>query len=226
MQTYITSDLHLGLKHSQAEAFMAFLDALPAGARLILNGDIITHYYTDAQLSPEHKRVIDKLRQSSYEREVIWIRGNNDRKLVLSDPGQIRFMEEFSIGKRVYVAHGHRFDRLMPTIRGLLVPTRLIYDFVARLRGSHKHVAEFAKRFQGLYGVLLKHVARNAARYARKHGYSAVVCGHTHYPEDRMIDGVRYLNTGCWTEQDTAIVVVGVDRISLQNLSVGTEKRV
>ena len=211
MQTYITSDLHLGLKQCRADAFLAFLAALPPGARLVLNGDIITHFLTDRNLSPEHAHVVDKLRLASYEREIIWVRGNNDKKLILADPGKFQFVSEFSIDKRLYISHGHRFDWLMPATRGGLVVVRVIYQSVARLFGAKMHVAEFAKRFSGLYDVLCQHVARNAVRYARRHGYAAVTCGHTHYPEDRMIDGIRYLNTGCWTEANAAVVVVDGD---------------
>ncbi len=208
MQTYITSDLHLGCSHSRCAEFRAFLDSLPAGARLVLNGDIINHYYSDENLEGEHRETLDAIRAASFEREVIWVRGNNDKKLKLSDPGQIQLVEEYAIGKRLYIAHGHRFDLLMPTARLLLIPVRLIYYGIARLRGSKAHVAQSAKRLSKLYQILCRHVAGNAVRYAKAHGYEAVICGHTHYVEDRKIKGVRYLNTGCWTEPSSAVVVI------------------
>ncbi|MBT3193895.1 MAG: hypothetical protein HN341_15230, partial [Verrucomicrobia bacterium] len=121
MQTFITSDLHLGIEQSRVDAFLAFLDTLPAGAQLVLNGDIITHYYSDRTLSPEHSRVVDRLRHASYEREVIWVRGNNDKHLQLQDPGNIKFVASYTLGKRLYIAHGHRFDWLMPTTRAMLI---------------------------------------------------------------------------------------------------------
>ena len=33
-----------------------------------------------------------------------------------------------------------------------------------------------------------------------ENGIEAVTCGHTHYPEDLVLDGIRYVNTGAWTE--------------------------
>ena len=44
---------------------------------------------------------------------------------------------------------------------------------------------------------LLKNIPEDCAL---ENGYEAVICGHTHYPEDRVYNGVRYLNTGAWTE--------------------------
>jgi len=217
MRTYIVSDLHLGLKQCRVDAFLAFLDGLPDGARLVLNGDIITHFYSDANLSDEHSGVVDRLREESFKREVVWIHGNNDKYLELRDPGEIKFARDYAIGKQIYIAHGHRFDWLMPSTRAILIPIRLIYGAMAYFRKSKVHVAEFAKRFSGLYSVLCRHVAWNAVRYARKHGYEAVTCGHTHYAEDRMIKGIRYLNTGCWTESGSAaVVVVDEDGINFQ----------
>ena len=218
MQTFIISDLHLGLRQCRADDFLKFLQRLPAGARLILNGDTITHFYSDATLSDAHKAVVARIREAAEEREVIWIHGNNDKRLELQDPGRIRFATEFSIGKRLYITHGHRFDWIMPSTRAILIPIRLVYYTLAKFKKSKMHVAEYAKRFDKLYSILCRHVAWNAARYGRRHGYEAVTCGHTHYSEDRIIKGVRYLNTGCWTENDACVVVVADETISLEKI--------
>ena len=220
MPTYITSDVHLGLRQCRMNDFLAFLDRLPPEARLILNGDTITHFHSDATLSPEHKQVVARIRAEAERREVIWLHGNNDKKLKLSDPGKIKFANDFSIGRKLYISHGHNFDYLMPAARAVLIPIRLFYYSVAKIKGSDKHVAEYAKRFSGLYQVLCRHVAANAARYARRHGYKAVTCGHTHFIEDRTIKGIRYLNTGCWTENHAACVVVDNHCMRLENFSM------
>ena len=48
----------------------------------------------------------------------------------------------------------------------------------------------------------------NAAEYGKEHGFAAVTCGHVHYPEDIEIKGIRYLNTGSWTEDKTFYIAV------------------
>jgi UDP-2,3-diacylglucosamine pyrophosphatase LpxH len=42
-------------------------------------------------------------------------------------------------------------------------------------------------------------------RQAKKHHCHSVICGHIHHPEDRMVDGIRYLNTGDWIENHSYI---------------------
>jgi len=44
-------------------------------------------------------------------------------------------------------------------------------------------------------------------RQAKKRNCNTVVCGHLHSPEDKMIDGVRYLNDGDWVENCSYIVL-------------------
>ena len=43
------------------------------------------------------------------------------------------------------------------------------------------------------------------ADLARSKKCDGVICGHIHYPEDRMIDGIRYLNSGDWVESLSAL---------------------
>ncbi len=222
MQTIVTSDFHLGCEHCREADLLDFMRGLPDGARLVLNGDIITHYRDEMSLEGVQREVLDCIREASFDREVIWVRGNNDKRLKLEDPGRIKFVDEYAIGKRLYIAHGHRFDRLMPTARLVTIPMRLTYDAISRLVGGKTHVAQFAKRLNALYMVLCRHVAKNAVRYAKLHGYEAVACGHTHYSEDLTIDGIRYLNTGCWTEPNTAVVEIDEDgRIEYRSLPSG-----
>jgi UDP-2,3-diacylglucosamine pyrophosphatase LpxH len=56
----------------------------------------------------------------------------------------------------------------------------------------------------------------NAVNCAVENGYEAVTCGHTHYPEDRLINGIRYINTGAWTESPTYYLLVTDDILSLK----------
>jgi UDP-2,3-diacylglucosamine pyrophosphatase LpxH len=33
-----------------------------------------------------------------------------------------------------------------------------------------------------------------------------VICGHSHFAADKMIDGIHYLNCGDWVDSCTAVV--------------------
>jgi UDP-2,3-diacylglucosamine pyrophosphatase LpxH len=208
MRTVVTSDVHLGSRQCRAEAFSAFLDALPAGDRLVLNGDVVTHFAQERDLPPVHAAVLDRLRAMSHARDIIWTRGNNDRHFEMHQPERILFAKDYAIDRSLYIAHGDRFDHLMPALRCVLIPLRVVYEFCTRVVGTETHVASFAKRFPLVYNILNGHVARNATAYAHAHGFGAVTCGHTHHPEERTTGGVRYLNTGCWTEDAARVVIV------------------
>ena len=199
MQVFVTSDLHLGSRHADGELFLRFLDGLPPEATLVLNGDVVDR--RQRGLSAAHRAVIDRLREEALRREVTWVIGNHDERYRLDDPGRIRFETSYRVGQRLFVVHGSDFIRLLPHHKIFILVFRSLHDLRVRLGGDAVHVAYYAKRFPVLYNVFRRRVARNAVSYARQHGYAAICCGHTHYAEDTMMDGVRYLNTGAWTER-------------------------
>jgi UDP-2,3-diacylglucosamine pyrophosphatase LpxH len=80
------------------------------------------------------------------------------------------------------------------------------------------HVAHYAKRFPRLYDILCRHVRLNAVEFAREHGYAAITCGHTHFAEDVMVDGIRYINTGAWTE--APVVCLWMDDVDMKLIRV------
>jgi UDP-2,3-diacylglucosamine pyrophosphatase LpxH len=51
---------------------------------------------------------------------------------------------------------------------------------------------------------------------AEKKGCHGVICGHIHQPEDRMINGRRYLNSGDWIENMTGIIIDRSGNIDLR----------
>jgi len=91
-----------------------------------------------------------------------------------------------------------------------------MHDLRIKLGARPVHVAQYAKRWKRFYAYLRKSVMLNAVNYAAENGFHAVTCGHTHYAEEQMINGIRYLNTGAWTEQPTYCVRVTDNEISLQ----------
>ena len=97
--------------------------------------------------------------------------------------------------------HGDDFDDVMPRNRLFMRFCKRLHRLRIRLGAPPVHVAEFAKSwFPLFYRVLRKQVKLNAVRCAAENGVGAITCGHTHYMEDGHHDGVRYINTGSWTE--------------------------
>lgn len=214
MMTVVTSDVHLGSPFFLCERFEAFLLALPPEATLVLNGDTVD--YRRGDMPERHLAVLDLLRAQSRVRPVVWVTGNHDDGYFMEDPAAIRFVHDFSLGKRLFIAHGHDFDNVMPYHRTFIRVFRALHLLRMRLGCEAVHVAQYAKKWAVLYGVLRRNVLMNALEHAREGGYAAVTCGHTHYPEDATIDGIRYFNTGSWTERPVYCLRVTADEINFE----------
>ena len=113
------------------------------------------------------------------------------------------------------VTHGHAFERSMDRHRWFLTAFQFMHSLRQRLGAQPIHVAQLAKKLKPLYGYLCREQRINAVRFAREQGYPAIACGHVHLSEDSIVDGIRYLNTGCWTEPDTQCLVCLPDRLLL-----------
>lgn len=195
----VLSDLHLGSRFCRHEALAACLDGLPAETALVLNGDVVDRIH--ARLPPPHTAILDRLRDASWRRPVIWIYGNHDAGYRIDPPGRIHFANDAIIANRLYLAHGHGFDAIMPAYPWFLQAFRRLHHLRVALGAEAVHVAVYAKRWDRLYRILRRHVQRHAVRHAHRHGCASVACGHTHFAEEQVADGVRYINTGAWTER-------------------------
>ena len=98
---------------------------------------------------------------------------------------------------------------------------RLFHHLRLRLGAEPVHVAHYAKKWGALYRFLRRNVMLNAVEHAREGGFEAVTCGHTHFVEDVLCDGVRYLNTGAWTEVPIYVLLVTDEAIRLQEVKIG-----
>ena len=212
--TYIVSDLHLGSEYFGRENFLRFLDGLPDGAGLVLNGDTIDE--PGDPLPAEHERVLERLVDESRRRRVVWVYGNHDETFALPDPGGVEFVRRFEVDGRLLVVHGDQLDSVMPRHGLFKAWFKRLHRLRLRLGFQDVHVASYAKRWGLLYRVLSNHVARRALAAAERGGFEAVTCGHTHAPMEIERQGRRYLNTGAWTEEPHYYVVVAGGRIDLK----------
>lgn len=212
MHFTVVSDLHLGSPYCQHEAFVRFLATLPTDTALILNGDILDT--PQMVLPPAHRVVLAQLKQESHRRQVVWVHGNHDAGYVPENPAHITFVESFGVEQQLLVMHGHAFDLLMPKSRLFIKLFATWHRLRLRWGAQPRHVADYAKTWPTFYQVLTRHVRRNAVEWAKVQGFAAITCGHTHYPEDSQVDGIRYLNTGSWTETPNFCVSLSSTSIS------------
>jgi len=213
MRAVIVSDLHLGSRHFLHREFEQLLNHIPEHYDIILNGDVLDNPNKNMPLS--HQRLLDIIKQRSLRQTVIWVRGNHDNGYIPENFGNVQFKPIHSLPKLLFIAHGDNFDEVMPRSRIFMRFFNALHKLRVKLGASPVHVANYAKRWKYFYGILRKNVVKNAVQSARQNGFGAVTCGHTHYPEDVLYDGIRYINTGAWTESPSYFLLITDNQMAL-----------
>ena len=214
MNAVIISDLHLESVHTLADQIALFIENLPAGCDLILNGDIIDSSYPN--LPRENLRILKQITQESFRRNIVWLLGNHDDCSLLRNRGRIRFKRIHTIADQLLITHGNELDKTKARIHQLLRPFKLIQFLLVKSGLRPLNVARLATRFEPFYRLYRKKLMFDAVKFAKKRGFKVITCGHSHYPEDRTVQGVRYINTGAWTEYPPHYLMVNDKEIRLE----------
>jgi UDP-2,3-diacylglucosamine pyrophosphatase LpxH len=227
-KSIFVSDIHLGTRFCQADAFLDFLKDIES-ENLILVGDIIDGWAIKRRFNwaQSHSDVMQKvLRKARKGTKVTYITGNHDEflrdfiPLFLGDNFEIKneMIYDAINGKRYLVTHGDFFDAITMTKRWLAVLGDIGYDFTLYL---NHHLNTLRKLFRiQKHWSFSKYIKDNVkssvsfitnfeeilAEYAKRHKYEGVICGHIHKAEQKLIDGIEYKNCGDWVESCTAVV--------------------
>ncbi len=201
-----TSDLHLGSSYCRHAAIEQMLDKLAAGHTLVLMGDTVDRW--KEVLEGRDAALLEKLCKMSFSCKIVWLRGNHDIRFNVPCPNEIIFADGAVVDGKAYLSHGHYFDSIMPRHRIFIQLVRKVHHIKMRLGAESIHVAQYAKRLRWLYHAFLSHVRQNALEYARENGYTLAACGHTHQVEDVTVNGIRYINTGSWTEPGSRCLII------------------
>lgn len=221
------SDLHLASKKSKADHLHTFLKSMNTD-HLYMVGDVIDiwrfrqAFSMGATKQRETVKCIDRLLRLSKKTRIHYIWGNHDEFMARfrgsSGFGDISLSERADYvagdGRRYLVLHGHQFDLLAkyawsPIVGKLgdmgydiMITINEWYNWIRRKLGlrywslskyvkvKFKSATMFVDRFENI-----------TSEYARRHGYDGVICGHIHDPQDKEVNGIHYLNCGCWTDE-------------------------
>ena len=224
-QAIIVSDLHLGIKDSKTDEFIEFIESHPTEL-LILNGDIIDGWALNrgSKWRKSHTKVISKLLKISNKTRIIWIRGNHDefiQEFMNNHIGSIEIREDYILNvneKKYYCFHGDVIDVFITKYKWLSKIGSVGYDFALWLNRVYNTYRKWRKLPYISISQKIKESVRVATNYvndfevtalsmATKKGCNGVICGHIHQPADRMINGKRYLNSGDWVENMSAICI-------------------
>lgn len=220
------SDMHLGTKRAQTAALLDFLRATESD-QLYVVGDFIDNWslrknwYWD-QL---HNDVIQKLlRKARKGTKLVYIPGNHDenfRHFLNLRLGRVAVLEDAvhmtASGKRYLVLHGDKFDGVVRFAPWLARLGDTAYEISMELNGGINRIRRFFRLPYWSLSAYLKNRVKRAVEFvsrfeeavvreARSRKCEGVICGHIHTPDDRMIDGIHYLNDGDWVESCTALV--------------------
>ena len=211
----VISDLHLGSVVCQAKLLEDFIEwAAQSTRELIINGDIFDDLNFN-RLSKKHFACLRSIRRHSDRDDfrLIWIRGNHDGPAeIVSHIVGVEIKEEtiFSNDQiRLLILHGDQFDHFITKYKYVTAFSCGMFYYVQKLapHRAARWIRRVSKRWQRNSAL----VQRGAVEYARSKGCNAVTCGHTHLPVVADVDGIRYVNSGTWTEAPPCpfVAVVG-----------------
>lgn len=214
VDTIIVSDIHLGAEVSRAKPLVQLLRTHHY-RRLLLNGDVFDGLNFKRLSSDDWKFLsfIRKLSNPKTNIEVVWIVGNHDGGVadILSHLLGVPVYEEYiweNHGKKFMATHGHQFDKWVTTHPVFTAFASSFYYFFQKVDPNFA-TARFVKRTSKKFLRMSARVASEASRHG-KHAHNAdiVFAGHTHHAMDIVEDGVRYLNSGSWTDKPSHFIVV------------------
>lgn len=224
-RTLFISDIHLGTKACQADAFLDFIKQHEADTYYLV-GDIVDFWRIKRSVywPQAHNDVIQKLlRKSRKGSKIIFIPGNHDEALrdyCGNNFGGIDLVEnavfEAADGKKYLVIHGDEFDIVVKYAKWLAFLGDSAY--VAAL-WFNTHFNFFRRKAGMSYWSLSKYLKQKVksavnfigefegalASEAKRRECQGVICGHIHHAAMKDIDGITYVNTGDWVESCTAV---------------------
>lgn len=224
LRTLFLSDLHLGARAARPGAVLDFLAAHEADM-IYLVGDVLDLWHGGrVHWSDEAQAVVDELeaRAASGVR-IVYLAGNHDAVLrtaraTLPVGWELReaLTHRASDGQKYLVLHGDQADNrllrwhVMTRIGSRAdAVLRLLDDWIARLAGHAdpvrpSRVQRIIARVNGFLAMGGRFESRLIA-LAKAAGTDGVICGHSHKPALRNVDGALYANCGDWVDSLTAL---------------------
>jgi UDP-2,3-diacylglucosamine pyrophosphatase LpxH len=200
----VISDLHLGSDVCQAKLLEEFLEwAVMHTRELVINGDIFDDL-NFKRLTKRHFACLKIIRRNSDRNDfrLIWIRGNHDGPAdIISHIVGVEILDEYVFQNdqiRLLILHGDQFDHFITRFRWLTDLSCAIFYWIQKW--APHSAARWIRRNTKKWQRNSQLVMQGAVDYARGKGFRFATCGHTHLPLVAEVEGVRYLNSGTWTE--------------------------
>jgi len=215
IEALFISDVHLGSKGSNANEVLNVLKQYQP-EYLFLVGDIIDGWLLKRKFRwpQSHTNVLRKiLSYSKNGTKVIYIPGNHDefmRDYLELSFGNIEVHNEY-IFKNTYITHGDLYDGVVK-LKWLGILGSIGYDMAISIDrtlkswGYKRSLSKFLKNSVKEAVKFMTSFEEEIVRQGIKHNCDTVMCGHIHHPDNKIINGVRYLNTGDFIENNSYII--------------------
>lgn len=213
-KSLILSDLHIGSKGSQSEKILQVLSEVKA-ERIILVGDIIDGWLFQKyrRFSAGDIKVIRKLLKLSLKKRIIWISGNHDefvREFIPISMGNMEVVDDYIDGNVWYI-HGDAYDgvvklKFLGKLGAFGYELSIFLDGIFKKLGYKYSISKFLKTKTKEVVKFITNFENEIVRQAKKRNINTVICGHIHTPADKLIDNVRYINTGDWIESLSYVI--------------------
>lgn len=219
--TIIISDTHLGSSVSRAKKATELLKSWNF-RKLILLGDIFDNL-DFRNLPQEHWDFLAYVGKLSQKKKVRWVEGNHDKGLseifAALIGAKIYKTYEWQYKKEKYLAiHGHQFDRFLVNNVFLSYAASAVYNFIQKIDFKDKRISHFLKKRSKGWLRLSEKVAKSAILYGRLKGAKYVFCGHTHKSMKKRKKGVKYYNSGCWTDTPSTYITIDHKQIKIHKV--------
>lgn len=224
VRSLFVSDVHLGSKHSQADAFLDLLERYEP-RHLYVVGDFIDGWKLKRRWRwrESYDRIIQRLMTLKRSgTQLYYTPGNHDGFLrdFLANFGVLelrdRFVHEAADGRRFLVMHGDQFDKIEQSMQWLSLIGTYAYDLLLSTnywlnwaRGKKHDRYAFCGMVKRRIKGLVRHVSDFEAQLieaAAGEKCFGIICGHIHSPRILHLDNLAYMNTGDWVENCTALV--------------------
>ena len=216
VEAIFISDVHIGSKGANVEALIETL-AKYEMENLFIVGDFIDgwllkkrHYWKS-----EYTDLLRKIMKLSKNGTNVYIiPGNHDEFLRNYTPldfgSNITIVDEM-IWKEYFITHGDLYDgvvglKWLAHLGSIGYELAITIDRFIKKLGYKKSISKWAKDSVKDAVKFITSFEDQLVYQAKKRNCKGVICGHIHKPENKTIDGIHYLNTGDWIENNSYIV--------------------
>jgi len=220
-EVLLISDVHLGSRGSNPEKLLQVLKEY-SPEKLVIVGDFIDglllkkRFYWNQASTNLIRKVLSYSKKGT---QVIYVTGNHDSFLRDYTPIQfgqtIQIVDEYILDTRLgkyWVTHGDQYDAIaqlnsLAQIGSRAYEAAIRLDKLLNKLGINSTISSWSKHNLKHAIKFISDFEYRVASLAKKKGLDGAISGHIHHPLQKTINGIHYINTGDWIENNSYVTV-------------------